>query len=180
MPGSAASISGGCGAEPPKRVASRSWAHGAGGCGARKRIATSGGCANGMQRKLRTPSASLPDSRPRLVSTTAVAIAVSSAVRRAPAPGSGGAGYHAALLAAGPTPCDPRLVAAPPPAPAADAIPPSFWIYLASRFCAAIAVMLMRTAIFWHVFEVTGGSNFHVGVVGVVQFAPTLLFTLVG
>lgn len=71
-------------------------------------------------------------------------------------------------------------MAAPPSAPAADAIPPSFWIYLASRLCAATAVMLMRTAVFWHVFDLTGGSNFHVGLVGVVQFLPTLVFTLVG
>src|SRR5690606_23545549 len=44
----------------------------------------------------------------------------------------------------------------------------------------ATAVMLMRTAVFWHVFDLTGGSNFHVGLVGVVQFLPTLVFTLVG
>lgn len=68
------------------------------------------------------------------------------------------------------------MAAAPPP-PAE--IPPSFRIYLASRFCAATAMMLMRTAIFWHVFDRTG-STFHVGMVGVVQFAPTLALTLVG
>ena len=68
---------------------------------------------------------------------------------------------------------------APPPAPAADAIPASFWIYLASRFCAATAVMLLRTAIFWHVYQLTG-SNLQVGLVGVVQFAPTFALTLVG
>jgi MFS family permease len=66
--------------------------------------------------------------------------------------------------------------AAPPPP---DTIPGSFWIYLASRFCAATAVMLMRTAIFWHVFDLTG-SSFHVGLVGLVQFAPTFALTLVG
>lgn len=58
-------------------------------------------------------------------------------------------------------------------------IPRSFWIYLASRFCAAVAMMLMRTAIFWHVFDLTR-STFHVGMVGVVQFVPTLALTLVG
>jgi MFS family permease len=67
--------------------------------------------------------------------------------------------------------------AAPPPP--ADAIPASFRAYLASRFCAATAVMLMRTAIFWHVFDLTG-STFHVGLVGLVQFAPTFALTLVG
>jgi len=67
----------------------------------------------------------------------------------------------------------------PPPAPAADAIPPRFWIYLASRFCAASALMLLRTALFWHVFTLTG-SEFHLGLLGLVQFAPTLALTLVG
>lgn len=71
------------------------------------------------------------------------------------------------------------MPAARPP-PAADAIPAGFWIYLASRFCAATAVMLLRTTIFWHAFETTGGSNLHVGLVGLVQFAPTLALTLVG
>lgn len=66
-----------------------------------------------------------------------------------------------------------------PPAGADAAIPPSFAIYLASRFCAATAVMLLRTTLFWHVFELTG-SEFHVGLLGLVQFAPTLAFTLVG
>jgi MFS family permease len=69
--------------------------------------------------------------------------------------------------------------ASPPPAPAADAIPTGFWIYLVSRFCAASAVMLLRTALFWHVYTLTG-SEFHVGLLGLVQFAPTLALTLVG
>lgn len=66
-----------------------------------------------------------------------------------------------------------------PGAPPPDAIPTGFWIYLGSRFCAATAMMLMRAAIFWHVFDLTG-SAFHTGLVGLVQFAPTLALTLVG
>lgn len=68
----------------------------------------------------------------------------------------------------------------PPPGSADEAIPGRFWVYLASRFCAATAIMLLRTAVFWHVFDLTGGSNFHVGLVGIVQFVPTLALTLVG
>jgi MFS family permease len=65
------------------------------------------------------------------------------------------------------------------PAPPAAAIPAVFWIYLASRFCAATAIMLMRATIGWHVYDLTG-SPFHLGLVGLVQFAPALLLTLAG
>jgi MFS family permease len=58
-------------------------------------------------------------------------------------------------------------------------IPPTFWIYLASRFCAAIAMTLLRSAIAWHVFDHTK-SAFYLGLVGLVQFVPALTLTLVG
>jgi len=45
--------------------------------------------------------------------------------------------------------------------------------YLASRFCAATAMTLMRTAVAWHVFALTR-SAFQLGVIGVVQFLPAL------
>ena len=61
----------------------------------------------------------------------------------------------------------------------AQRIPPSFWIYLASRFCAATAMTLLRAAIAWHVFEITG-SAFYLGLLGLVQFVPALTLTLVG
>jgi MFS family permease len=58
-------------------------------------------------------------------------------------------------------------------------IPRSFWIYLASRFCAATAMTLLRAAIAWHVFDLTK-SPFHLGLVGLVQFVPALGLTLLG
>jgi MFS family permease len=62
----------------------------------------------------------------------------------------------------------------------ADArIPRSFWIYLASRFCAATAMTLLRAAIAWHVFDVSK-SAFHLGLVGLVQFVPAISLTLIG
>src|SRR5262245_20991553 len=58
-------------------------------------------------------------------------------------------------------------------------IPRTFWIYLASRFCAATAMTLLRASIAWHVFEVSK-SAFFLGLVGLVQFVPALSLTLVG
>jgi len=37
--------------------------------------------------------------------------------------------------------------------------------YLASRFCAASAMTMMRAGIAWHVFTLTG-SAFHLGLIG--------------
>jgi MFS family permease len=51
--------------------------------------------------------------------------------------------------------------------------------YLTSRFCAGTAVMLLRAGVLWHVFALTG-SPFHLGLVGVLQFLPSLALTLVG
>jgi len=51
--------------------------------------------------------------------------------------------------------------------------------YLASRFCAASAMTMLRTAIGWHVFALTG-SAFHLGLVGLVQFLPAFTLMLVG
>ena len=58
-------------------------------------------------------------------------------------------------------------------------IPNGFWIYLASRFCSATAMTLLRAAVAWHVFEISG-SAFHLGLIGLVQFIPVLSLTLVG
>jgi MFS family permease len=58
-------------------------------------------------------------------------------------------------------------------------LPTSFWIYLASRFCAATAMTLLRTAIAWHVFDLTR-SAFYLGLVGLVQFVPAVSLTLIG
>lgn len=58
-------------------------------------------------------------------------------------------------------------------------LPRSFWIYVASRFCAATAMTLLRAAIAWHVWELSH-SAFYLGLVGLVQFVPALALTLVG
>jgi MFS family permease len=54
-----------------------------------------------------------------------------------------------------------------------------FWLYLVSRFCAGTALTLLRATIAWHVFDLTR-SPFHLGLIGLVQFAPALLLSLVG
>jgi len=50
---------------------------------------------------------------------------------------------------------------------------------MASRFFGGAAMTLLRAAIAWHVFQLSG-SAFHLGLIGVVQFVPALLLTLVG
>ncbi|HEX7476961.1 MAG TPA: MFS transporter [Polyangiales bacterium] len=54
-----------------------------------------------------------------------------------------------------------------------------FYLFLASRFASATAVTLMRAAIAWHVYSISH-SAFHLGLIGMVQFVPALLLTLVG
>ena len=51
--------------------------------------------------------------------------------------------------------------------------------YLAGRFCAGTATMLLRAAILWHVFDLSH-SAFQLGLVGIVQFVPALGLMLVG
>jgi MFS family permease len=55
----------------------------------------------------------------------------------------------------------------------------SFWIYLASRFCAASAMTLLRSTVYWHVFALSR-SEAALGWIGLVQFVPALSLTLVG
>src|SRR5438046_8682479 len=57
--------------------------------------------------------------------------------------------------------------------------PRDFRLYLASRFCSAAAMMMLRAAIAWHVFALSH-SAFHLGLVGLVQFVPVLCLLLVG
>ena len=52
-------------------------------------------------------------------------------------------------------------------------------LYLASRFAGGTAMTMLRAAIAWHVYSLTG-SPFHLGLIGVVQFVPVLGLTLVG
>src|SRR5215510_13363448 len=51
--------------------------------------------------------------------------------------------------------------------------------YLGSRFCSGTAMTMLRAAISWHVFALTG-SAFHLGLIGLVQFTPALGLTLLG
>jgi MFS family permease len=51
--------------------------------------------------------------------------------------------------------------------------------YLFSRFCSGTAMTMLRAAISWHVFSLTG-SAFHLGLIGLVQFLPALGLTLLG
>jgi MFS family permease len=55
----------------------------------------------------------------------------------------------------------------------------SFWVYLASRFCAATALTLLRTTVYYHVYALTG-SKAALGAIGLVQFLPVVALTLVG
>src|SRR5262249_56839673 len=54
-----------------------------------------------------------------------------------------------------------------------------FALYLVSRFAAASATTMLRTAIAWHVFALSH-SAFHLGLIGLVQFGPVLGLMLVG
>src|SRR5262245_66300527 len=54
-----------------------------------------------------------------------------------------------------------------------------FWLYLASRFSSATAMMMLRAAIAWHVFALSH-SAFHLGLIGLVQFVPVVSLMLVG
>src|SRR5262249_4130211 len=55
----------------------------------------------------------------------------------------------------------------------------SFWIYLASRFCATAALTLLRSTVYWHVFELSR-SEAALGAIGLVNFLPVVTLTLVG
>jgi len=57
--------------------------------------------------------------------------------------------------------------------------PRDFSLYLASRFCNAAAMMMLRAAIAWHVYALSH-SAFHLGLIGLVQFVPVLGLMLVG
>jgi MFS family permease len=51
--------------------------------------------------------------------------------------------------------------------------------YLASRFAGGTAMTMLRAAVAWHVYSLTGSPLF-LGLIGVVQFVPVLGLTLVG
>src|SRR4029450_9144738 len=62
---------------------------------------------------------------------------------------------------------------APGPRPAPRVLARTLGAYLASRFCAATGMTLLRAAVAWHVFALTG-SAYQLGLIGVVQFLPAL------
>jgi MFS family permease len=55
----------------------------------------------------------------------------------------------------------------------------SFAFYVASRFFSGVALSLLRAAILWHVYELSG-SAFQLGLIGLVQFLPALGLSLIG
>jgi MFS family permease len=57
-------------------------------------------------------------------------------------------------------------------------LPRDFRFYLASRFCTATGMTMLRAAILWHVFAMSH-SAFHLGLIGLAQFAPALSLSLV-
>ncbi|MGD0949646.1 MAG: MFS transporter [Candidatus Binatia bacterium] len=57
-------------------------------------------------------------------------------------------------------------------------LPRDFRLYLASRFCTATGMTMLRAAILWHVFALSH-SAFHLGLIGLAQFAPALSLSLV-
>jgi MFS family permease len=50
--------------------------------------------------------------------------------------------------------------------------------FVASRFFAGAAMTLLRATFAWQIFALTG-SAFHLGLIGLVQFVPTLAFSLI-
>jgi MFS family permease len=64
-------------------------------------------------------------------------------------------------------------------ATAAPRIPAPFFVYLGSRFCAATAMTLLRSVVYWHVYELSH-SELRLGLIGLCQFVPALSLTLVG
>ncbi len=55
----------------------------------------------------------------------------------------------------------------------------NFRLFAASRFSSGIGMTLLRMQILWHVHEISG-SAFQLGLVGLVQFLPSLGLSLVG
>jgi MFS family permease len=56
---------------------------------------------------------------------------------------------------------------------------PAFRAFAASRFCSGVALTLLRAAVAWQVYEISG-SAFHLGMVGLAQFLPALALNLIG
>src|SRR5664279_400580 len=53
------------------------------------------------------------------------------------------------------------------------------FLFLAARFCSAMALMMFSVAVGWQVYALTG-SAFALGMVGLAQFLPAFLLSLPG
>jgi len=49
----------------------------------------------------------------------------------------------------------------------------NFYLYMVSRFCSGAAMTMFRSTVAWHVFALSK-SEFHLGLIGLVQFIPAL------
>jgi len=58
-------------------------------------------------------------------------------------------------------------------------VPRDFYLFLVSRFASGVALTLLRAVVAWHVYQLSH-SAWHLGLIGIVQFIPALLLTLVG
>ena len=55
----------------------------------------------------------------------------------------------------------------------------NFTTFLAARFCSALSTMMIGVAVGWQVYDITH-SAFALGIVGLAQFVPALVFALPG
>jgi MFS family permease len=55
----------------------------------------------------------------------------------------------------------------------------AFRAFAASRFFSGVALTLLRAAVAWQVYEISG-SAFHLGMIGLAQFLPALALNLIG
>jgi MFS family permease len=51
-------------------------------------------------------------------------------------------------------------------------------LFICARFCSSLGLTLFRSALAWQIYEQTG-SELYLGAIGVVQFVPTLLLSLI-
>ncbi len=56
---------------------------------------------------------------------------------------------------------------------------PAFQAFAACRFFSGVALTLLRAAVAWQVYAITG-SAFHLGMIGLAQFIPALVLNLIG
>ncbi|MYZ42152.1 MFS transporter [Schauerella aestuarii] len=66
----------------------------------------------------------------------------------------------------------------PPSAPTLFAAHPAFARFLVARFASSLAFQIVSVAVGWQVYDMTG-SAFDLGMIGLAQFAPMVILTLV-